>query len=378
MKKNLLLSFVFILILSGCEFKLDFWNEPEPVFEPDPITNIPVNSDKDFVELQGTVELMGQDYYFSVTKKNVGNLSEVKLTGDTLDLLDPFIETNEVIRVYGVYDNDVLEVHDFSILQSGIVFMKEENLFLVNNRQAFKLKGKQASDLSQFEGLCVDVWGIWKFQENGDFLVKSFDVVCPIEQKYLTYTNDEFLFTIRYPFDWQYEEETIDLDDEQKAFNILFKGTSEQTKIIIQKEIPRISLEPYKIKRLEIKNIKEANLFIDNDSDKVIFDLPDSEYDFYFEGRGDIFNVMSNTIEIIKKSDAISNVDFTCESDLDCITSGCSGQVCQHKDKPSAITTCEYKPEFSCYKSSGCICRNNKCSWSNEILSCIEKHLQQD
>ncbi|MCI0503819.1 eight-cysteine-cluster domain-containing protein [Candidatus Micrarchaeota archaeon] len=53
-----------------------------------------------------------------------------------------------------------------------------------------------------------------------------------------------------------------------------------------------------------------------------------------------------------------------CSSDLDCISGGCSGQVCQSATEPGAITTCEYR---ECYNAQAygvsCGCAAGKCRW---------------
>ncbi|MEM4720097.1 MAG: eight-cysteine-cluster domain-containing protein [Candidatus Bilamarchaeaceae archaeon] len=53
-----------------------------------------------------------------------------------------------------------------------------------------------------------------------------------------------------------------------------------------------------------------------------------------------------------------------CNNDNDCIRGGCSAQVCQSKNEPPVITTCEYR---ECYKASDygleCGCVHNQCRW---------------
>jgi eight-cysteine-cluster-containing protein len=53
-----------------------------------------------------------------------------------------------------------------------------------------------------------------------------------------------------------------------------------------------------------------------------------------------------------------------CSSDEDCVTGGCSGEVCQSKHEDLVITACEYK---DCYKTVSyeleCGCLIKKCRW---------------
>ncbi len=54
-----------------------------------------------------------------------------------------------------------------------------------------------------------------------------------------------------------------------------------------------------------------------------------------------------------------------CESDKDCKTGGCSGQVCQPASEENAITTCEYR---DCYNAKdydlSCVCQGGICQWA--------------
>ena len=54
-----------------------------------------------------------------------------------------------------------------------------------------------------------------------------------------------------------------------------------------------------------------------------------------------------------------------CNSNTDCIVSGCSNQVCQSKQEARIITTCEFR---ECYNAEAyglkCKCSNGKCKWA--------------
>ena len=58
----------------------------------------------------------------------------------------------------------------------------------------------------------------------------------------------------------------------------------------------------------------------------------------------------------------------TCKVDLDCVTGGCSGQVCRAEDGEDVITTCEAQ---ACYDAAKygytCQCANQECKWDKEI-----------
>lgn len=62
----------------------------------------------------------------------------------------------------------------------------------------------------------------------------------------------------------------------------------------------------------------------------------------------------------------------------ECKKTGCSGQVCSDED---IITTCEFLPEYLCYRTALCERQaNRKCGWTmtEELTGCIEKARSQD
>lgn len=57
-----------------------------------------------------------------------------------------------------------------------------------------------------------------------------------------------------------------------------------------------------------------------------------------------------------------------------CMIGGCSGQICQNETDEGAITTCEYKGEYACYKTAKCERQvNGQCGWTqtSELSSCL-------
>ncbi len=56
-----------------------------------------------------------------------------------------------------------------------------------------------------------------------------------------------------------------------------------------------------------------------------------------------------------------------------CYVTGCSGQLCS--SDPNVRTTCEWRPEYECYKSATCERQNDgKCGWTQttELKQCLE------
>lgn len=56
-----------------------------------------------------------------------------------------------------------------------------------------------------------------------------------------------------------------------------------------------------------------------------------------------------------------------------CRVTGCSGQVCSDRD---LLTTCEWLPEYACYRTARCEPQADRtCGWTRtpEIVACIEE-----
>jgi eight-cysteine-cluster-containing protein len=64
-------------------------------------------------------------------------------------------------------------------------------------------------------------------------------------------------------------------------------------------------------------------------------------------------------------------------SDKACMKTGCSGQVCADEE---VVTTCEYRPEYDCYKRAACARqRNGKCGFTPtpELTACLARARRQ-
>lgn len=59
-----------------------------------------------------------------------------------------------------------------------------------------------------------------------------------------------------------------------------------------------------------------------------------------------------------------------------CKVGGCSSQLCLDADSGGGVSTCEWREEYACYKSSRCeLQENGHCGWTqtNELKSCLER-----
>lgn len=63
------------------------------------------------------------------------------------------------------------------------------------------------------------------------------------------------------------------------------------------------------------------------------------------------------------------------EPEILCVTDGCSGEICRDETSPPVNTTCDWKPEYSCFELTQCEQQSNgKCGWTqtSEYIACYE------
>lgn len=75
------------------------------------------------------------------------------------------------------------------------------------------------------------------------------------------------------------------------------------------------------------------------------------------------------TLDVSKISDTVAQQPVAGK----CYVGGCSSEICS--DRPDAVSTCIYREEFACYKSSKCERQSDgKCGWTQtkELKVCLQ------
>ncbi len=64
-----------------------------------------------------------------------------------------------------------------------------------------------------------------------------------------------------------------------------------------------------------------------------------------------------------------------CAGDSGCKVGGCSGQLCVPVSQKERVTTCEFLPEYECYRDIDCGCIDGKCDWKVDagFAACLDK-----
>lgn len=107
--------------------------------------------------------------------------------------------------------------------------------------------------------------------------------------------------------------------------------------------------------------------------------IQDNEYRFVFEVLSVVAPVKPippptpyETPTSTATTTATSTATTTPPVSGECFAGGCSGQICS--DDPNAISTCEYKAAYACYRSAKCERQQNgQCGWTDtpELRSCL-------
>ena len=75
--------------------------------------------------------------------------------------------------------------------------------------------------------------------------------------------------------------------------------------------------------------------------------------------------VQEETIDETQEAFCGSSSKGSCTTNIDCITAGCSEQICQSSSEEQAISTCEYR---DCYDETlydlSCSCVDQQCQWA--------------
>ncbi len=67
-----------------------------------------------------------------------------------------------------------------------------------------------------------------------------------------------------------------------------------------------------------------------------------------------------------------------CTTAADCVSAGCSGQICMPRAKAEQrplFSTCEYRDEYACLKETSCGCQEGRCAWdiTPAYAACMER-----
>ncbi|HBC73141.1 MAG: hypothetical protein UX91_C0007G0056 [Candidatus Amesbacteria bacterium GW2011_GWB1_47_19] len=96
-------------------------------------------------------------------------------------------------------------------------------------------------------------------------------------------------------------------------------------------------------------------------------------FEYYSDDPG-VFSLYDQILSTIKLSDTAQEAEPP--GGRDCITGGCSGEICQDTGTEPAISICIFKEEYNCLKHSVCEKQTNGiCGWTQtpDYLDCINK-----
>jgi eight-cysteine-cluster-containing protein len=88
-------------------------------------------------------------------------------------------------------------------------------------------------------------------------------------------------------------------------------------------------------------------------------------------------NCIQGSIAVFRGCDADCNAlaecvpipsSEACSNDADCMVGGCSNELCGLRGE-ELVSTCVWKPEFTCFEKTKCGCVDGQCAWKhNEVF----------
>lgn len=214
-----------------------------------------------------------------------------------------------------------------------------------------------------------------------------------------TYTNTTYGFSLKYPQDLKVSESKDNFENEVVSFR---NDQVDQGCISINVKINPIGSQTIenwiKTNRKQIKPSNEIvipelhkyvngdiigywietgsesigkSILLQNGSRIIEVNTPSCSAGDHYQKHSETLNIMDKMVSTFKFTDSSANVGMGCK------IGGCSGQICQNETDEGAITTCEYKEEYACYKTAKCeVQANGKCGWTQtvELTSCLSSN----
>ncbi len=296
MKKAFLVIFVIILVLGigGCQ-RLQKNDLEEDLNKPDVEQDEEGEISDAVIEYDGLI-VRDEDDYVLISEGE--EIALIEFSG-----IENYLDSK--VKVFGQNKYDGLEVQKIQIWKQGRLLSVVGNLYLTLDKgDHLLLQGSVVPELMEkYVGREAKLLG--QFADKGayKFKILEYYIQGVKTDVYQEYKNDKFGFKLRYPADWEVIEDQIDVGHE--AYNITFKKVETEINLILQKEIPRPALEDDDIEKQLLPSGLAVQLYHDTEDrdgaevDRVIFALPESDYDFYIAGFGNVFNQVYQSIELL-------------------------------------------------------------------------------
>lgn len=134
--------------------------------------------------------------------------------------------------------------------------------------------------------------------------------------------------------------------------------------------------ETKKQKKLYDKSDKAVKEYYAKSLEKNIEDL-DQKISASEKSNQSAEKLLAKRLEIIEKVESIrADVKgIACAKNSDCISAGCSKELCVHKSQSGIVSSCIFKPDYDCLKRTICGCNDGRCSWvgNEEYVKCLKE-----
>jgi hypothetical protein len=195
-----------------------------------------------------------------------------------------------------------------------------------------------------------------------------------------TYRNDEYGFEFKYPANWKKEEGRLTDENSLYSFSLIASSTEDFLNKYPGTGSPTydISIVLYKLNyRDDFSNrISTPIVFNGIKGDRVVYrdNGLGTSTSMYLDGKNYSFQINlggRNRKESEKILSTFKFIDKNPSSDKPalntkpCFVGGCSSQLCTDNED-GAVSTCEWQPQYICYKTAKCERQSNgQCGWTN-------------
>lgn len=219
------------------------------------------------------------------------------------------------------------------------------------------------------------------------------DILDAVVKEWLTYTNPEHSYAIKYPKDWEVRDLTLRVSNPNTVSWIGFAQPDQDAVLII--EISQANLNeilnqarhilrhtPYQISLdttgpfadQEVNLIQKFNTDTQTTSQHIVFPHDRYVYHVTLTDIDSTANQILSTFEFVD----IPQPTIPLDKRSGCQVVGCNNEWCLSPEEASVIEhTCDNKLEYVCYQDAVCQTQpDGQCGWEQtpELTSCLDRY----
>ena len=92
--------------------------------------------------------------------------------------------------------------------------------------------------------------------------------------------------------------------------------------------------------------------------------------------RTTVYGLLATAVIIFVVAMVFLKFKASQKTSIQCVASGCNGEICQNKDSESMASICLWKEKFVCYKTAKCeVQKDGTCGWTMDqsLTNCLSR-----